>query len=138
MRTPSTCARQADPGLRLGPVSPACRVPSLALVLLVLPALTACSGNASTDRPPLPDSVFTAILVDLHLVDADLALGDTADRVPNMSDGGPVGGARDSVLASHGATTAEFDDTVTWWAERPEEFLTLYEDVLEKINRMSM
>jgi len=113
-------------------------VPPVALILLVLLFLSACSGTVSADRPPLPDSVFTAILVDLHLVDADLALGDATDRVPDISDRGPVGGARDSVLASNGATAAEFEETVTWWAERPEEFLTLYENVLEKINRLGM
>lgn len=103
-------------------------------VLGVLPLLTSCSDGSSRERPPIDDSVFVSVMVDLHLVDANLALeaANTDQELPAAFT------ARDSVLNAHGTTRAEFEETVTWWASRPEDFLTLYEDVIERINRMSM
>ncbi len=108
-------------------------LPVLPLSMLLL--LVSCSRDPLQGRPPLSDSTFVSVMVDLHLVDADLALGSTpgAEGLPAVPST-----ARDSVLTAHGATTAEFEETITWWAARPEQFLKLYENVLEQINRMSM
>ncbi|PIQ62218.1 MAG: hypothetical protein COV99_06980 [Bacteroidetes bacterium CG12_big_fil_rev_8_21_14_0_65_60_17] len=112
----------------------------IAVAFLMLPLLTSCSIGPGTDRPPLDDSTFVHVLLDLHLVDAQVALGNsrgtTGENAPEMSS--HAVSMRDSILARHEATAAEFEETVSWWASRPEQFLTLYEDVLERINRKSM
>ncbi len=94
---------------------------TLAAVLLAT-TLAACS-SFSTPEPPVADSTLVEVLIDLQLASARSDL--YHDLAP---------GARDSVLADHGLTEADFEAAMRYYSERPEAFVELYTSVLNRIN----
>ncbi|RMH51869.1 MAG: DUF4296 domain-containing protein [Bacteroidetes bacterium] len=95
----------------------------LALVLLTAGA---CSVVTEPD-PPVADSTLVAVLADLHLADVRASL---VHDVPP--------GTRDSVLAHHGLTPAEFEAALRYYVERPDAYLELYNRVLDHLTEESM
>lgn len=94
----------------------------LSALLLGSLVLAGCSTFPSGD-PPLADSTFSQVLVDLHLVTAR-----TKHHAPR-----PLG-LRDSVFAQHDVHRSEFEATLQYYSERPDAFESLYKGVLDTLN----
>jgi hypothetical protein len=91
-------------------------------MVLVPIGLAACS-NFPSGGPPVDDSTFSAVLVDLHLANA---------RSTHLNARYP--GMRDSVLARHGIERSEFTETLRYFTQRPDTFKSLYNGVLDTLN----
>jgi len=83
-----------------------------------------CSTIAE-EKPPLPDSTFTRVLVDLHMT---TARGKRFTRRPP--------GATDSVFAHHGVQKEAFDATLRYYTRRPDAFSSLYDAVVDSLNAL--
>lgn len=88
----------------------------------LLLGMPACSAF-STDAPPVPDSTLVDVLVELHLAEGRAEITGT-----------PVPAARDSILARYGVTPDAFDETVAYYADRPEAYLEVYDAVLDALS----
>lgn len=80
---------------------------------------TACSGGGS----PMEPERFVAVLVDLHL---------TESRREIVGDMPPT--TRDSILESHDVSEAQYERSVRYYTERPEEYLQLYNAVIDSLS----
>jgi len=98
--------------------------PLLLSVLIGAAALSGCSGLFS-DEPPLPDSTFTRVLVDLHLT---TARGKRFSKTPE--------GIRDSLFLHHGIQHEDFDATLQYYTNNPQEFKSLYDAVIDTLNSL--
>jgi hypothetical protein len=96
--------------------------PLVALFLVVWLPLTGCS-SISEPGPTVSDSVYVEVLVDLHLLQARFDEG-----VPFDSTLRPV------VLQNHGVTEEDLDQTTRFYSDHQEEFLTLYNRVIDRIS----
>ncbi len=102
-------------------------VPRSALAVaagLALSALSLAGCSAvSPERPPLPDSTFTRVLVETHLMTARSRL-DTAfpTSLP------------DSILQRHDVQREDLDATLRYYSERPSAFSSLYNGVIDTLN----
>jgi len=85
-------------------------------------SLGGCS-SFSADRPPLPDSTFTHLLIEMHLVKGRAQL-------PGAS---PLG-FPEQVLRRHQVTRTEFDATMQYYSRRPGAFESLYNDVIDTLS----
>lgn len=102
---------------RIGP-------PLLLCVLIGLFAFSGCSPPWN-DSPPLTDSTFTRILVDLHL---------TTARVDRFSELPP--GVSDSLFAHHGIRRTDFDATMRYYTRHPSAFESLYDAVIDTLDAL--
>lgn len=84
--------------------------------------LTGCSV-VSSDRPPLPDSTFTRVLVETHLMTARSRLTRAFPQA-----------LPDSVLQRYGVRQADVDATLRYYSERPAAFSSLYNGVIDTLN----
>jgi hypothetical protein len=106
-------------------------VPFRYVALLVLVGLSVAGlggmgcSTISEEKPPLPDSTFTRVLVDLHMT---RARGKRFTRRPP--------GATDSVFAHHGVHAEAFDATLRYYTRRPDAFSSLYEAVVDSLNAL--
>ncbi|WP_456424510.1 DUF4296 domain-containing protein [Rhodocaloribacter sp.] len=91
-------------------------------VLLLATVLPACSSFSSPE-PPVADSTLVEVLIDLQLASAR---SDLYRDVPP--------GTRDSVLADHGLTEADFEAAMRYYSEHPEAYVEIYTTVLNRIN----
>ncbi len=98
--------------------------PILLSVLIGAAALSGCSGLFS-DEPPLPDSTFTRVLVDLHLT---TARGKRFSKTPT--------GIRDSLFLHHGIQREDFDATLQYYSTHPQKFESLYDAVIDTLNAL--
>ncbi len=64
-----------------------------------------------------------SVILDLHLLEARREL--VADAHPDL---------RDSILAVHGVTHAQFEAAIRYYADRPEEYLALYNQVIDSLS----
>lgn len=94
----------------------------LGTLLLFSVGVAACS-NFLSEEPPVADSTFSAVLVDLHLAEARARHRDTLR--PNL---------RDSVFAHHGVQRSEVDATIRYYSIRPDSFEALYNGVLDTLS----
>lgn len=94
----------------------------IATLLLFSVGFAACS-NFPSDKPPVDDSTFSTVLIDLHLTAARAQHLDTLR--PNL---------RDSVFAHHGVQQSEFEATLQYYSQRPDSFNSLYNGVLDTLN----
>lgn len=103
---------------------PGSRCPSAfcSILLLLSVGLAGCSSVSSGD-PPVADSTFSAVLVDLHLI---------AARAQHRETLRP--GLRDSVFTHHGVRRNEFEATLEYYTNRPDSFEALYNGVLDTLN----
>ena len=95
----------------------------LAGCLLLL--LSACS-SFSPEEPPIADSTLVDVLAEMHLAGARVEVG---YEVPP--------GMRDSILVHFGLDSTRFREAMLYYAERPEDYLTLYDHVLDRLSEMS-
>lgn len=92
--------------------------------LLVLGALSlpGCSSLTS-ERPPLPDSTFTRVLVETHLMTARSRLNRAFP--PSLPD---------SILHRYDVQQDDIDATLRYYSERPAAFASLYNGVIDTLN----
>jgi hypothetical protein len=105
-------------------MSPNRIVPLLLCVLVGAFALSACSNPFSSD-PPLPDSTFTRVLIDLHLTNA---------RGKHLTQMSP--NIRDSVFAYHDVNREGFDATLRYYSRHPSAFESLYDAVIDTLKAL--
>ncbi len=98
--------------------------PLLLCVLFGLFAFSGCSVLKSDD-PPLADSTFTRVLIDLHLT---TARGDRLSKLPPA--------ASDSLFVHHGIRREDFDATLRYYTRRPGAFESLYDAVIDTLNAL--
>lgn len=85
--------------------------------------LGACS--LTEEEPPLPDSTFSRVLVDFHLLSA-------RKRRPE-----PLpAGLNDSLLAHHGVKRSDFEATLQYYTRRPDAFASLYDSVIDTLKAL--
>ncbi len=101
------------------------RFPLAALALGAMLVLAGCSAFLS-DAPPVPDSTLVEVLTDLHLAKARSELDE------------PPPALEDSVLHHHGLTRADYDAALDYYAEHPDAYLALYDQVLNHLNAERM
>ena len=91
------------------------------VVILWVLSLPACNP-LGPQRPPLPDSTFRQVLVDLHLTTARSRL-ETAfpQDLP------------DSVLTRHGVHLEDVEASLRYYSERPGAFASLYNGVIDTL-----
>lgn len=99
--------------------------PVLAAATVLVLGVVFLSGCSvfSSERPPLPDSTFTRVLVESHLMTARSRL-DTAfpTSLP------------DSILQRHDVQRDDLDATLRYYSERPAAFSSLYDGVIDTMN----
>ena len=96
--------------------------PLLLCALLGLPGLVGCSV-VSPGSPPLPDSTFSRLLVEMHL------LSMRAER----KDGLPPS-MRDSVFQHYGVEREDFRATLRYYSRRPVRLDALYDGVVDTLS----
>lgn len=84
-----------------------------------LSALSACSEMSA----PVKSKTFVAVLVDLHLAESR---GEIVGDLPTE--------VRDSVLVAHGVSSATYEAAVRYYAERPDDYLELYNSVIDSLS----
>lgn len=94
---------------------------AVGLALCVL-SLSGCSVFSS-ERPPVPDSTFTRVLVDTHLMTARSRLNTAFP--PSLPD---------SVLQRYDVHREDLDATLRYYSERPGAFSSLYNGVIDTLN----
>ncbi len=99
------------------------RLPPRLLILALALGLSACS-SLTTDAPPVADSTMAHVLTDLHLVKARAE----ASGLP------PGDTSRAAVLRRHQLTPAGFEEALAYYAEHPEEFEVVYDNVLNQLS----
>ena len=92
------------------------------LVVLSLAGLSACSVIAEPD-PPVADSTLINVLIEFHLADARADLG--YDLPPAL---------RDSILAAYDLDSTAFEDAMAYYADRPDAYLALYNELLNHLS----
>lgn len=132
-----------------------------AAVLIAAVMFVGCGdgGNERMTRhvsgdPALTDSTLIEILADLHLADArrflaardslqdstlqhstspDSASPDQPDLLLRLTGDAA---AVDSVLDAHGVTRAGYDSALDWYVDHPDQFVNLYNRVLDRLNQV--
>ena len=101
-------------------------VPVLLCVMIGVPAtLSACSNNAPSGAP-LPDTTFSRLLVELHLLSA---------RAVHLS-GSIPSSARDSLFEHYHTDREEFKATLRHYSRHPEQFESLYRSVIDTLRSL--
>lgn len=83
--------------------------------------LAGCSGF-SNEAPPVPDSTFSRVLAEMHLVKA------RANLEPPLPPG-----VRDSVLARYDVQPEEYEAALEHYSRRPQAFEKLYQKVVDSL-----
>lgn len=96
-----------------------CGVIFLGLISL---GTSACSW-ISEKEPPLPDSTFSRMLVEMHLLTARTEQGPP-----------PPPGIHDSLFARHDVSRDEFEATLQYYTRRPRAFEELYGAVVDSLS----
>lgn len=99
----------------------------VAVLFVPLPFFGGCAppGGAA---PTLPDSTFVSALVELHLADASAF---AENRAPAVT-------VQDSVLDVLDISPSAYDQTMAWHVEHPEALVSIYNQVLDRLNRMDL
>jgi hypothetical protein len=98
--------------------------PLLLCALVALAPLPACSSFSSSS-PPVPDSTFSRLLVEMHLLSA------RASR-----DGQLPAGVQDSILRRYEVRPEAFDATLRYYSRRPSQLDALYDGVVDSLNAL--
>lgn len=132
--------------------------PSVAVLILSAAMFVGCgdpSERGAASRPSggdaLSDSTMIEVLADLHLVGAERyfsmrdntmpdntpqdesAEADSTDHlIRRLTMDAPI----DSLLASHDVRRAAYDSAIDWYIDHPEEFVNLYNRVLDRLNQI--
>ena len=90
---------------------------SVALALVLL------AGTCKDVGRPLSEEQLVSVVVDLHLLEARREL--VSDAHPHL---------RDSILAVHGITHDRLEAAIEYYAERPDEYVSLYNQVIDSLS----
>lgn len=96
------------------------------LCLLVGGSLLYGACSLASENPPLADSTFSRVLVDLHLL--SVRKKQPTPLPPRLSD---------SLLRHHDVQRKEFDATLRYHARHPDDFASLYDGVLDTLKAIS-
>lgn len=94
------------------------------LALLFALGLAACSPFTPGD-PPVADSTFRRVLVELHLT---TARSEHQDTIPK--------GLPDSILRRYDVRREDFDATLRHYSRHPDAFESLYDGVIDTLNAL--
>jgi hypothetical protein len=97
------------------------RVFATIAVLLAVPLGAMSCEPEPVETARVPDSVLVEVLVDLQLSRATVELG--------LSE--PDDGLVDSVLEARGVQPGDFEQTLDFYADHPEDYLKVYNRVIE-------
>lgn len=97
------------------------RAAVLALVPCIL--LVAGCGAEETEQPALADSTFISVLSELHLARARQDLQDDLPR-----------SVRDSIFRRYRTDPTEFQETVAYYTDHPDEYTQIYGRLLDHLN----
>ena len=86
--------------------------------------LAACTPM--TEQPPVPDSTFVEVMTELYLADTRRELFDTPDSL------------RDAILTHYGIDTTQYDAAQRFYADHPDQYLDLYNALLDRLNAERM
>lgn len=104
-------------GARYGP-------PLLLCLLLSIPGLSGCSV-VSSESSRLPDSTFSRLLVEMHL------LAMRAERKEGLPPS-----MRDSVFQHYGVEREDFRATLRYYSRRPTRLEALYDGVVDTLSAL--
>ena len=94
---------------------------SLFLVVLFLP-WAGCSSPLA-DQPPISDSTYVELMIDLHLATGrSQILQDTTLSI------------RDSIFAKYGIDSTQFEAIGAYYARNPSQYLDTYDTILDKLS----
>lgn len=100
----------------------------LGLLLVVLfgslAVLSACSSFPTGD-PTVPDSTFSTVLVELHILSARHRRGKAPPR-----------GLRDSVFQHYGVDSTAFRTTLRYYSRHPKELESIYDGVIDTLRAL--
>ncbi|MEY4595586.1 MAG: hypothetical protein RIQ47_1996 [Bacteroidota bacterium] len=103
------------------------------LILFVALTSFACTEqSADTAEKKIPDEALVALLVDLHLTDAERGTNQLSDAAHLVN----VDSSYTSVLVKHKISSADFKETMTYYSAHPEKLASLYDGVVEKLTAM--
>lgn len=97
----------------------------LLLLLLGSPAVLSACSSFSTGDAPVPDSTFSEVLVELHILSARHRRGLE-----------PPPGLRDSVFQTHGVDSTDFRRTLQYYSRHPKELETIYDGVIDSLRAL--
>jgi len=99
------------------------RAGMLGLLLIWGMSFSSCSSFSSD--PPLPDSTFTTVLIEMHLANTRADF----DTLSNAQ-------FSNAVLAHHGVSRGDLHRTLRYYSRRPEAFEALYSTVLDSLRAL--
>jgi len=102
------------------------------IVLILLLVVIVLSCNRTSRHYIIPQKKFVNVLVDIHLADG-MAENNMRHDAAFLLDSASLYG---SVFQKYGVTRAEFDSTMYYYSEHPDDFQKLYNKVTAKLKRM--
>ncbi len=96
----------------------------LVLMPLLLLAVQGC-GFVANDRPPVTDSLYAEVLIDLHLAATMAKRGET----PPFS--------ADSILALHGIDSVAYQQAALYYGRHPEEAADVYGRAMDRLSTLT-
>ena len=90
----------------------------LAVLLALGVFIAGCNGN---DEPPLSEETTITLLVEMHLLQGQREAG--LDDLPSRSD----------ILEHYGVTEEEFEETLIYYAGRPDRYKQMYSQVMDTL-----
>jgi hypothetical protein len=97
--------------------------PLVLCALVALPPLSGCSSFSSS--PPLPDTTFSRLLTEMHLVSARVS-----------REAALPAGIQDSVLRRYDVDPEAFDAALRYYSRRPARLDALYDGVVDTLNAL--
>lgn len=97
-------------------------VPLCLCLLIGGSGLLSAGSLFSAGDPPIPDSTFSSVLVELHLLEGQYRRGVISHTR-----------TRDSVFARYGVERATFETTLDYYAAHPKAFADLYTSVVDTL-----
>jgi hypothetical protein len=100
--------------------------------LILLLAVIVLSCNRTSRHYIIPQKKFVNVLVDIHLADGMAETNMRHDEGYLLDSASLYG----SVFNKYGVTRAEFDSTMSYYSEHPDDFQKLYNKVTAKLKRI--
>ncbi|MFM2206804.1 MAG: hypothetical protein RL213_779 [Bacteroidota bacterium] len=91
-----------------------------------------CGRNDHAQGAVIPKDSLITVLAELHLADAMNVSEDGGDLLPAEA----VASRRAEVLTKHRITKDDFDRTMHYYTEHPDELLAVYDAVVEELTRI--
>ncbi len=82
-------------------------------------SLVGCTGTGEQ----IEETKLVGLIVDLHVLEARHEL------VADIDDS-----LRDSVLAAHGVTQKQFETSIAYYADKPDDYVSLYNRVIDSLS----